>query len=855
MRRIYSATRNANQRGHNAPRPAERNMITVLRFLALASVLAGGAAFGEDELEHIFAHPPQEAKPRVMWMWMGSNLTKQGITSDLEALHDAGFGGTLMFSLADTTSPWAREIGKSPTPEIVAWTNPWWEMVRHAVVESKRLGLDFGMFNGAGYESSGGPWITPELSMQELCWSETPVKGSAKLSTVLPRAKVDPRAVMPYPVFNPDTGKLEKPDIPARKTFFRDVAVLALPATGIVAKEKVLDLTDKMTSDGTLAWDVPAGQWIVYRFGYTTMGALIQPAQWKAIGLECDKMSPEAVTFHISRVIGEIKRHLGSLVGNGFSFVHLDSYEAGTPTWTPKMREEFRTRRGYDLTPYLATFAKRTIGSQQETKQFQAHFEATICDLYRDAYYATVSRMLREAGLVFSCEPYGGPWRFDDVVPQVHRVVTEFWVDAGRYSPFEVQPTIAALRKTSQNIVEAEAFTAQPASALWNEYPAGLKPIGDAAFCDGINRLVLHRFAAQPWADCYKPGNAMGQWGTHFDRTQTWWEPGKAMFRYWQRCQALLQWGRFDPDGSTIQTRIEQGALELKTIGRRKGSSRVFFVANVAPQSGKAVCEFPVADLQPELWDAVCGTRRELPQFTSHDGKTSVPLEFALCQSWFLVFRTPVTANRRSTNVANVSQSIPISEIGGSWDVAFDPKWGGPERVTFDKLEDWTNRPEAGIRYYSGTAVYRKQFELGVSHDMHRFFLDLGTVKHIARVQLNGRDLGVVWTAPWHVDITDAVRNGNNELEIDVTNVWANRLIGDEQEPPDCEWSAGDMGHGGPLRVFPEWFLKGQSRPSKERYCFTTWNYFMGNKTASLVPSGLLGPVRVMSSVTQSTTR
>ena len=512
------------------------------------------------------------------------------------------------------------------------------------------------------------------------------------------------------------------------------------------------------------------------------------------------------------------------------------------------MREEFRTRRGYDLTPYLATFAKRTIGGEQETKRFQAHFEATICDLYRDVYYATVSRMLREAGLVFSCEPYGGPWRFDDVVPQVHRVVTEFWVDAGRYSPFEVQPTIAALRKTSQNIVEAEAFTAQPANAMWNEHPAGLKPVGDAAFCDGINRFVLHRFVSQPWADRYKPGNAMGQWGTHFDRTQTWWESGKAMFKYWQRCQALLQWGRFDPESSAIQTRIEQGALELKTIGRREGSSRVFFVANVAAQNGRAVCEFPVANLQPELWDAVCGTRRELPQFTSHDGKTAVPLEFAPCQSWFLVFRAPVTANRRSTTEANFLRMTRLSEIRGSWEVAFDPKWGGPKRVTFERLEDWTKRSEAGIRYYSGTALYQKQFDLSSSHGGKRLFLDLGAVRHIARVHLNGRDLGVVWTAPWHVDITDALRDGINTLEIAVTNVWANRLIGDEQEPPDCEWSPGDMGHGGPLREFPRWFLQNESRPSQGRYCFAVWNDFWCNKTAPLVPSGLLGPVRVMSS-------
>ena len=89
-----------------------------------------------------------------------------------------------------------------------------------------------------------------------------------------------------------------------------------------------------------------------------------------------------------------------------------------------------------------------------------------------------------------------------------------------------------------------------PNHSLWNEYPGMLKAVGDVAFCEGINRFVVHRFVHQPWDERYRPGFAMGQWGTHFDRTQTWWEHGKAMVRYWQRCQALLQWGQYpgDPD-------------------------------------------------------------------------------------------------------------------------------------------------------------------------------------------------------------------------------------------------------------------------------------------------------------------
>lgn len=101
----------------------------------------------------VFINPPKAARPGVLWMWMGANLTKQGITKDLEELEKAGFNRTTMFSLVNITTPWASGIGKNPTPEIISWTEPWWKLVRHAAQESKRLGMDFGIFYGPSYES------------------------------------------------------------------------------------------------------------------------------------------------------------------------------------------------------------------------------------------------------------------------------------------------------------------------------------------------------------------------------------------------------------------------------------------------------------------------------------------------------------------------------------------------------------------------------------------------------------------------------------------------------------------------------------------------------------------------------
>jgi len=200
----------------------------------------------------------------------------------------------------------------------------------------------------------------------------------------------------------------------------------------------------------------------------------------------------------MNHVIGEIQKHLGDLIGTGFTHVHFDSYEAGYPTWTPKMKAQFLARRGYDCTPYLATFAGRIINNREDSVKFKNDFDATIKDLYRDVYFTTIAKKLEAAKLSFLCEPYGGPWRQDDIMPLVGKVMTEFWTNDGKFSPYELEPTVAALRKSGQNLVEAEAFTGQPNDSKWNETPEWLKPIGDAAFCAGVNRMILHRFVQRP---------------------------------------------------------------------------------------------------------------------------------------------------------------------------------------------------------------------------------------------------------------------------------------------------------------------------------------------------------------------
>lgn len=804
-------------------------MISRTPLLLAIALLFPGALRAAESLERQFQNPPESAKPGVWWHWMGCNVTKEGITRDLEGFKRAGIGGATIFGMADVCTPWAAHIENSPTDGLIAFTDPWWEMVRHAAAEGKRLGIDVGLHNCPGYTSTGGPWVTPELAMQQIYHSQTPMEGGVAFDGVLPRPNLNPQGEIIHPMVNKKTGALERPVIPARSVYWRDIAVLAVPAEGVIAKDQVIDLTGKMDAAGRLAWTPPAGKWVVYRFGHTAMGAVTQPNQWEAMGLECDKMSGEAVAFHLQHVIGQLKKHLGPLVGTGLQHILLDSYEAGKPYWTPLMPQEFARRRGYDLKPFLPIFAQRVVGSEEEKKKFLGDFDRTIADLYRDKLFATMSRMLAQENLRFVCEPYGGPFHTSEVTPHVHRVMAEFW-SHGEFGGGGANNLLNAGDGKRHNILEAEAFTGQPAYSRWSENPAGLKEVGDTAFASGINRLILHSSPLQPWGGDIRPGISMGVWGTHFGRTQTWWEPGSAWLAYLARCQALLQWGKIAPMDFSAE------GLPVRGIHRTDGGTHVFFVAH-AGAGGNATCQFTVEGMQPELWDPVTGTMRELSDFRFENGKTVVPLKFAPAQSWFVVFRKKAAQPQEPR--PNFPELQPVAELTGPWDVRFDPKWGGPAEVKFDKLEDWTKRPEPGIRYYSGTATYRKPFD-----GANGTWLDLGTVNHIARVRLNGRGLGVVWTAPWGVEIPQGLlKPTGNELEIEVTNVWANRLIGDEQEPPDCEWLPGHhfANQGGYLKRFPDWFVKKEPRPSKGRFCFTTWNYF--TKDSPLIPSGLLGPV------------
>ena len=540
---------------------------------------AVGTSILADELETVFQTPPRAARPQVLWMWMGGNVSSNGITRDLEALRDAGFGGATMFSLADVCTPWAGIISNCPTPEVVTFTEPWWKLVRHAAGEARRLGLDFGIHNCAGYESSGGPWITPELSMQEVVWSETQVRGRRRISPAhWRRPDRICGAVQPFPVFNPTTGKLEKPEIPARRNFIATSPCwpCRLQACGVAGRCLRSHLQDVGGRPAGLGRPGRRLDHLSLRPHHDGRDAPAVPVGSHRAGVRQDEPRRRRVSHepHHRRSPASPRRPRRQRV-QLLSLRQLRGRHARAGR--RRCARSFAARRGYDLTPFLPTLAKRIVGSEAETKKFQDDFQQTIRDLYRENYFPAIERKLHEAGLQVHVRAlrravghHGsraarGPHR--DGVLDGRRTLSRL---------YELAPTVAAVRAAGRNIIEAEAFTGSPGDSQWTETPAWLKPIGDAAFCDGVNRMVLHRFTHQPFDDRWRPGMAMGQWGTHFDRTQTWWEPGKAWVQYLARCQALLQWGevataeRFRRCGGDREDRPEE------SIHRRKAGADVY---------------------------------------------------------------------------------------------------------------------------------------------------------------------------------------------------------------------------------------------------------------------------------------
>ena len=655
------------------------------RAIAVAAFLSCLTAHSAERIADLaknFAQPPASARPWIFWFWLNGNISSNGITADLEAMQRAGLGGVVIMEVDQGT----------PKGPVAFGSSEWFALFKHMCAEAHRLGLGVSMNNDAGWTGSGGPWITPELSMQKLVWSETNLAGPLRFDGTLPQPKTkldyyrdiatfavprivgedmtladasprlstsirlseteakklfdgDPDTSVQFPKPLPDRPqfitfefpqpyrarrfKLVAPSLTSHKTchgavqisddgqnfrsirefdaeagtlsvsftnvtsrFFRlyfsksdlyiehltiaelelspefrieDIDSKALfvvrkeeetgqtntpPATGIPAidRTQIIELTARL-KDGRLAWDVPPGNWTVLRFGHTSTGETNQPAPVTGQGLECDKLSKEAAEAAFNGLMGRLIKTVGPLTGKSLIGTHIDSWEVGSQNWTPKFREEFRRRRGYDLLPYLPVVTGRVLDNLEISERFLWDLRQTVSELVAENYAGHFSTLANRHGMRLTMEAYD--WNPSDdltTAGQVDEPVTEFWGWPPYGVAYSCIEMTSAAHVYGKRIIGSEAFTATDAEK-WLGHPFVAKVFGDWAFCHGINRFYIHRYAHQPWTNPDRsPGISMGPWGLHYERTQTWWNQINAWHEYLTRCQYLLQHGRYVAD-------------------------------------------------------------------------------------------------------------------------------------------------------------------------------------------------------------------------------------------------------------------------------------------------------------------
>lgn len=284
---------------------------------------------------------------------------------------------------------------------------------------------------------------------------------------------------------------------------------------------------------------------------------------------------------------------------------------------------------------------------------------------------------------------------------------------------------------------------------------------------------------------------------------------------------------------------------------RRIGENDLYFFYNDKAEFVQLDVDMRSADGQPEIWNANDGSVEKILDFTQANDRTRTKLLLEPYGSRFVYIRrdndAPDYDGTYSALINNIFQhkvqkrhAQNIRELDGDWTVEFDPEWSGPGQVKFETLIDWTDHPLEGIKHFSGTVLYSKTFVIEPD-ELEKglpIYLDLGEVQQIAEVALNGEKLATLWNPPFAVDVTDAVKVGPNTLEIDVTNTWVNRLIGDEYLPDTSGYKmTGDT---------VSWINDNEPPPESERVTFTGFNFFATEEKRVLQTSGLLGPVTLI---------
>lgn len=717
-------------------------------------------------------------------------------------------------------------------------------------------------------------------------------------------------------------AKLFQSEVPAWDEYLWREQPQADDRSMAVQPGQVIDLSDKMTADGTLTWDVPEGEWTVLRTGMTPTGVVNEPACPDATGYEVDKLSRKHAEEHFDAYIGEILRRIPADERKSFKLLVQDSYEVGGQNFTDDMIPVFKERYGYDPVPYLPVLSGVVVGSQHDSDAFLWDLRRLVADKISYDYVGGSREVAHKHGLTTWLENYGHwgfPGEFLQYGGQADEVGGEFWADPP-LGDIENRLATSCAHIYGKKLTSSETSTSAGPSFV--RTPSSLKQRMDRFFTYGVNNTVLHLYISQPSEDRLPGSNAW--FGTEFNRNNTWFKHMDLYTQYIKRCNYMMRQGWYqadvayfigedaprmvgimepwipagyqyehmnaevimrdmtvkdgmltlphgvqfkvlvlprrlktmrpellekierlildgaivmgpaperspslqnqpeadhrvkemaariwgDVDGVNVkQRRYGKGmicdGLDFETLfaqlgyvpdckvpdgmnvyqGHQKdGDTDIYILSNQDNRALTMDVAFRVTGKQPELWDPVTGVIRKLPAFRQEEKTTVVPMKLDKNECVFVVFREKGEPSA-TTLEANYPAPLRTQEATGEWDVTFESAFKTPSPVRMATLDNLSDNANDSIRYFSGTATYTTTVNLDRAGRNEHMFMAFDNVGTMAKVYINGKYAGGVWTAPYRLDVTDFVKNGNNDVKVEVVNTWVNRIVGDMNLP------------------------------------------------------------------------
>lgn len=509
-----------------------------------------------ESMKRSFIQPSGDARPKVYWWCLNGNIDTLRAKQEMLAMKDAGIGG---FDLFEIGVP-EQDVMIPGGPAFLSGESL--QTIKYIIDEAGKLDLTVGL-NLASSWNAGGSWTKAKHGGKSLYTSSVLIKGNAAIQKVK----------VPFPEVSFPEGSLiggtSKILIPfsenGRPEYYEEVAILALPSN---AGEYPLDTSQIINVSGffnydndVLEWEIPEGEWEIQRFICSNSGQqLVLPSPFSA-GLTIDHFDAEAVETHLMYIISRLQSVLGDFRETALTSFYLASYEARGFVWTSSLAKEFEKLHGYDISKFLPSFYDTRILPARITEKMRADFRKTLSELMINNLYKNAKNISNAYGLKINCEAggpgfplYNGPAEPLKALGALDIPRGEFWINHARYyhDP-KINDSIDILRVVKEvaaashiygkKLVEEEAFTS---FQHWQEGPFDMKPFGDRAFCEGMNRVVFHGFSHNIAGSGY-PGYVYHA-GTHFNDKRVWWPKAKPFILYLSRLSSVFQEADFVAD-------------------------------------------------------------------------------------------------------------------------------------------------------------------------------------------------------------------------------------------------------------------------------------------------------------------